>query len=217
MWAQVKEALPSKEELDRIAKDTDPEEFLSELRLVSENMANAERSAGLAAAAAAGDAVPGKHVGAPREQPSVSFAKPGFLTNGSAHGSAVRPAAAPPGAAPPGHVAAREPQYTLSGESRELELLVKLPDVEHISALELDISAELVRAPFPQFGCRRRRPTSRALRRACPFPPFFAQVILRAPGDIELNLALPRRIDEDACEAKFSKKRRELRLTMPVR
>jgi len=172
----VQDALPSREEMDKIARDTDPEEFLSELRLVSENMAALEAHQKL---------LPGA-TNAPWQgevAPGVSFAKKGFLNQVEA--------AAPP----PAHTSAPEPAGLRAGPvlahelaevqgGAALELVVHVPDSVDRSELEVDISAELVH--------------------------------IHGPGGLGLRLQLPRPVREEAASAKFIKKKRQLRLTMPV-
>jgi hypothetical protein len=147
-WAAVQEALPSKEEMERIAKDTDPEEFLSELRLVSDNMERLERGQ---------PRPPPQDAGASAAPAGVSFAKKGFLT--AASGTAASETQPHPAAAAAASPATPSlPEHTLkgvadeSGEATMLELCVKLPGVAEIGMLELDISTKLVRAR------NRRRP-----------------------------------------------------------
>lgn len=41
-------------------------------------------------------------------------------------------------------------------------------------------------------------------------------MILSAPGGVKLSLPLPRPVDDAACQARFSKKKQELRLTLPL-
>jgi hypothetical protein len=152
-WAAVQEALPSKEELDRIARETDPEDFLNELRAVSENMARLERPVAAAAHGAADDG-------------GASFAKKGFLNNDSSSAAALQPRAP--------RKTSVQPDFTLRGEvdgaeMGSLELVVKLPTVEAIGDLELDISAEMVHVSRRSFRwlCASQRTPARCCVRAC--------------------------------------------------
>lgn len=126
MLEQVREALPSAEELEKLSAETDPEEFLNELRQVSEQMAALERGP-----------TPQR---APGEPPGVSFAKAGFLAERKGPTPAGSSAGPPP---------SRVPEYRLAEEgepARALQLTVKLPGIGQIADLELDISSTLVRA-----------------------------------------------------------------------